>query len=184
MLDGCLKSLGGLFFNKNYYKLELQVVVHLLVLLPAGELLNVGPCRLPASWHLCKQNNNISWFLTLVPIWFPHCPAWMWTISRIFLLVCSAPRLGGGSAPPPSSPVKRAPVTTPRGGISVQSESDKWSVHVRPFKWSADHQTDVISDRSQVYHWIDLLDRSNSSLGKNIIFRQWLVITLLPGLND
>lgn len=23
---------------------------------------------------------------TLVPIWFPHCPAWMWTISLIFLL--------------------------------------------------------------------------------------------------
>lgn len=23
----------------------------------------------------------------MVPIWFPHCPAWMWTISRMFLSV-------------------------------------------------------------------------------------------------
>lgn len=53
--------------------------------------------------------------LTLVPIWFPHWPAWMWTISRIFFHKCrrSAQRLDGGSAQPPSS-VKRVHATAPR----------------------------------------------------------------------
>ena len=32
-----------------------------------------------------KSNNffNLDLPYTLAPIWFPHCPAWRWTISRI-----------------------------------------------------------------------------------------------------
>lgn len=33
-----------------------------------------------------RSLNETKWVSTFVPIWFPHCPAWMWTISLIFLL--------------------------------------------------------------------------------------------------
>lgn len=31
--------------------------------------------------HTNNEKNN--WVLTLAPIWLPHWPAWMWTISLI-----------------------------------------------------------------------------------------------------
>ena len=42
------------------------------------------------------------WWLTLAPIWFPHWPAWMWTISRIFSVSLSNSQLTRfcESAPP------------------------------------------------------------------------------------
>jgi len=55
-----------------------------------------GQCHAHQRWSpkTTKNNKNYSkkyckktiFIFTLAPIWFPHCPAWIWTISLIFQL--------------------------------------------------------------------------------------------------